>query len=374
MKIAILGAGNGGCAVAADLSYRGHEVTLIKTSHAMHDDNFNYLIENNGHIQIDDFGDSGCMNPTDGNRFVKDCFIAHITRDISQLTAAEVVIIYIQTNYHEVLIQKMAPHICHGQIVVINPGYFSTAYALRHWSDKDISIVEAQSSFIDCRISKPGTIRVGFRNARNPLGVYPARNVEEVKSKLDLLGFPFVYNSNIVSAALHNPNMIVHTVGAVMSIPMIDTEGANFCMYHSAFTEHVWNILESLDAEKMNVLEFLGCERLSYVEACKFRNTLNDSEDAKQVFFEYAAMPTRAKAPSKVNSRYITEDVPQGLVMLESLGQYLGVSTPVCSALINLSVASLGIDFRTIGRSLERLGLDMIKKILQDGRSSLNKA
>ena len=43
MKIAILGAGNGGCAVAADLSLREHEVTLIKTSNAMHNENFNIL-------------------------------------------------------------------------------------------------------------------------------------------------------------------------------------------------------------------------------------------------------------------------------------------------------------------------------------------
>ncbi|NMA65278.1 MAG: NAD/NADP octopine/nopaline dehydrogenase, partial [Clostridiaceae bacterium] len=48
MKISILGAGNGGTAVAAELSLKGHKVTLIKTSNAMHDENFNYLLENGG--------------------------------------------------------------------------------------------------------------------------------------------------------------------------------------------------------------------------------------------------------------------------------------------------------------------------------------
>lgn len=31
MKVAILGAGNSGCLLAADYAGRGHEVTLIKT-------------------------------------------------------------------------------------------------------------------------------------------------------------------------------------------------------------------------------------------------------------------------------------------------------------------------------------------------------
>lgn len=43
MNIAILGAGNSGCALASDYAARGHEVTLIKTSHSLHDDNFAHL-------------------------------------------------------------------------------------------------------------------------------------------------------------------------------------------------------------------------------------------------------------------------------------------------------------------------------------------
>lgn len=366
MKVAVLGAGNGGCAIAADMALRGLDVTLVKTSNAMHDDNFEFLKNNGGKMTLVDFGENGSMNPDELDKVEKTGIIKTVTRDISVISQMDVVIIYIQTNYHEQLIERMAEYIVDGQVILINPGYFSTAFVLKYCKDKDITVVEAQSSFIDGRIMEPGRFKVGFRNVRNPLGVYPAKNMGIAKEKLDKLGFPFHYMDSVVAAALHNPNLIVHTIGSVMSIPMIDTMGNDFCMYHHAFTEHVWNVLEKLDSEKMDVLEKLGFERMPYVEACKFRNSLDDSLDAKKVFFNYAAMSTRAKGPVNVNSRYITEDVSQGLVMLESLGKSLGVPTPIATSLIEIASASLCRDMRADGRTPERLGKENIDLILKD--------
>ena len=68
MNIAILGAGNSGCALAADYAARGHEVTLIKTSHSLHDDNFTHLCATGGRMRIHDFGKE------------TDCVIAHLSR------------------------------------------------------------------------------------------------------------------------------------------------------------------------------------------------------------------------------------------------------------------------------------------------------
>lgn len=365
MKVAVVGAGNGGCAVAGDMAYRGLDVTLIKTSNSIHDDNFNYLEKNNGKMTLIDFGDDGCMNPDEQEKVEKVGYISKVTRDLSEISKMDIVLIYVQTNYHEEVIKRVSEYIVDGQIILINPGYFSTAYLLKYCK-KDITIVEAQSSFIDGRIIENGKFRVGFRNVRNPLGVYPVKNLEYAKEKLEKLGFPFYYLKNVAEAGLHNPNMIVHTIGSVLSIPMIDSMKENFCMYHYAFTEHVWNILEALDDEKMNILEKLGLERMSYVEACKFRNSLDDSQDAKEVFFAYASMPTRAKAPTNVNSRYITEDIPQGLVMLESLGKSLGIKTPIATSLIEIASSALGVDMRANGRTPERLGEENIKKILND--------
>jgi len=125
-------------------------------------------------------------------------------------------------------------------------------------------------------------------------------------------------------------------------------------------------VLDALDGEKMDVLEKLGFDRVPYVEACKYRNSLDESIDAKEVFLEYAEMPTRAKGPTQVDSRYISEDVPQGLVMLESLGSALGTATPICTALINIASAALDRDLRAEGRTPESLGIENIKSILRD--------
>ncbi len=355
MKVAILGAGNAGCAVAADLTLKGMEVTLVKTSKSMHDENFKYL-EKEKKIRLSENGE------------VREANIYDVTRDLSKISLADIVIIYIQTRYHEDLIERVSEHIRDGQIVIINPGYLSTAYLLKHAADKDITIVEATSSFIDCRLDEEkefGLVKVGFRNARNMLGVYPKSKLEETKAKLEAFKYNFMYMST-VEVALHNPNMIVHTVGAIMSIPRIEKTNGDYCMYWEVWTPSVWNILEKLDAEKMDVLEKLGYERLEYVEACKMRNSLDDDRDAKEIFFWYANMPTRAKGPVKVDSRYISEDVPEGLVMLETLGKYLDVPTPVCTSLIEIATAALGRDMREQGRTIERLGIDNIKNIIEN--------
>jgi len=356
MKVSILGAGNAGCAVAADLTIKGHEVTLVKTSHAMHDDNFEYLQKHNGEMTINEFGK------------ISKAKISNVTRDLSMISTSEVIIVYIQTNFHEDLIKKIVPYLQDNQILLFNPGYLSTAYVLKH-CNKNIIVAEAESSFIDGRIMEPGLFKAGFRNVRNPIGIYPSSRREEAIKKLDLLDERFVYLDSVIEAALHNPNLIVHTVGSVMSIPRIEKSHGDFCMYHEAYTRDnpaTWSILEALDMEKMNVLEKLGFDRLPYVEACKLRNSSDDKKDAKEVFLDYAEMDTRAKGPTKVDSRYISEDVPQGLVMLEALGKVLNVSTPICTALIEIATVALGRNMREEGRTPEKLGVENIKIILKD--------
>ncbi|MBN1778112.1 MAG: NAD/NADP octopine/nopaline dehydrogenase family protein [Clostridiales bacterium] len=353
MKITIVGTGNGGTTIGADLALKGHQVTLLKTSDKLHNENFK-LLQKTKEVEFED------TVKTKTARFT------NVTTDFSKaIIEAELVILYIWTNFHKAVIDRMTPYIRDGQCFLLEPGYLSTCYFMRA-TGKDITVIEAESSPIDCRIVKPGKVRALFRNVMNPFGVYPKAKRPEAVKVLEALQYPFTLTENVIEAALHNPNLIVHTIGAIFSIPRIEYTYGQYWMYKEVFTPHIWNIVKSLDKEKMDVLERLGCKRLPYVEACKLRNSEDKKVNAKAAFFHYAKHSS-PKGPHQPDSRYITEDVPEGLVMLESLGRLLKIHTPTCTGLIDVASAALETDFRKDGRTVERLGLENIGKILNDG-------
>lgn len=351
MYITIIGAGNGGSAVSADLALKGHEVTLLKTSNATQNTHFDTILNNGFRITLI------------RNNQPQVAKLRLVTKNIElALKNSELIIVFVQTNFHESVIKKIAPYLC-NQIVLLEPGYLGSVYLMEHVNSDQLTMVEAQSSPIDCRISNPGEVNVIFENVRNPIGIYPKEKTSETFKKLAELDYNFILTKSIIESALHNPNLIVHTIGALMSIPRIEHTDGDYWMYREVFTPSVWNIVKTLDKEKMDVLEHLGFERLAYTAACKLRNSLNDSLDAEKVFFEYAQHHS-PKGPAVSNSRYITEDVPEGLVLLESMAEYLNIQVPICSSLIDMSSAALGVDFRTTGRTLERLGMDHFLKLV----------
>ncbi len=63
------------------------------------------------------------------------------------------------------------------------------------------------------------------------------------------------------------------------------------------------------------------------------------------------------QGPITVNTRYLFEDIPMGLVPLSCLGRAVGAATPTMDAVVELGSVLLGRDFRAEGRTLERLGL-----------------
>ena len=63
------------------------------------------------------------------------------------------------------------------------------------------------------------------------------------------------------------------------------------------------------------------------------------------------------KPPRDLSHRFVVEDIMSGLVPIASLGDQLGVPTPMIDAFIEIGSVAAGRDFRVEGRTVEKLGL-----------------
>lgn len=79
------------------------------------------------------------------------------------------------------------------------------------------------------------------------------------------------------------------------------------------------------------------------------------------------------KGPGSLHHRYMTEDVPYGLVLMASLGDLLRVPTPTMTSIIHLCSVISGVNYVAEGRGAKQLGLDGMSgetliRFLQQGR------
>jgi opine dehydrogenase len=349
MNIAIIGAGNAGCAHAFKFSEAGHQISLVKTSHSLHEKNFEKIQEQKGIWAIDS---------SNGNKksFQK---LHLITRDIDEgLKDADIVIIMTQSLQHDSIAQLVAPRLrSNTKVVFIIPGNLGSLFFYWKLKGKDIILAEGESTPFDARIMEPGIVNILFKNVRNAVAFLPVSRKDEgmkyISQLTDTYGY---YRNNIVESALHNPNLVVHTIGVIMSANRIELMKGEFWMYKEAFTPSIWNLVEQLDNEKNDVIEKSKGERISYLDACKFRNEKDLSVDALSVFRSYAEHGG-PKGPESLNTRYLYEDVPMGLGTLSLLGKYADVATKLTDSLITIASFLVKKKFYEQARTLEDFGL-----------------
>ena len=344
MNVTILGCGNVGVAIAADLSIGGHDVSLIKTSHTK-ESVFDKIRQNGNRVLLKENGD------------YKTAVIKEVSHDIRKVDQADVIVVTIQSTYHKELIERISQYIHQRQIVVCICSYLSSFYFKKYCKFLP-TIVETAGPYLEGRIEEndtPGEVvfRVGCRLSRSPLSIFQEERANECMEKIHQIYNGFSNDYSVIESALLNPNMVLHTVGSIMSIPRIEYSKGNFCMYREAYArgnDATFKVMMQLDAEKKNILKRLGCNPVDIFVAGGFLG------DPIKSFYEYAESKDRAISPTSVRSRYITEDVSQGLVLLENIAQIIGDVVPVTSSLITISGAALGIDFRAVGRTAQKLG------------------
>jgi len=62
--------------------------------------------------------------------------------------------------------------------------------------------------------------------------------------------------------------------------------------------------------------------------------------------------------PTSVQDRYITEDLPFGLVPRSELGRLVNMPTPVIDGIVSIGSVVCGEKYWDTGRTLDKVGLD----------------
>jgi opine dehydrogenase len=344
MKITIIGCGNAGLIHAAKLIEKGHDVGLLKTSNTVHEDFYNIIKKENGYNVKDE--------TNRGKRFfVKPQFV---TKDVEKaISFADIVFVMTTTLQHELVAQLIAPYVKDSQIIVLVPGYMGSLI-FKKYIRKQVIYSEWETTAYNGRIVDAMYVRITFYNPRNAISVLPINRKEEVLALLSQCFDNTKYlRAHILESALHNPNMIVHTIGTLFSASRIEYSQGEFFMYREAFTKSVVQVIKNFDTQKNEILQRFGCESLNYFDAAKWRNEEDLSIDAMQVFESFATASN--KGPTSLDSRYLMEDVPMGLCLFSSIGKVLNINTGICDSIICLASSLLNKDLKCNARTIQEL-------------------
>jgi opine dehydrogenase len=338
--LAVLGAGNGGAAVAGDMALAGHACRLYEFPEFA--DNIGLIREASG-IRVTGVARTGFAR------------LETATADLAEaVDGADLIMVTTVALAHERLARDLAPLLADGQTVVLWPGSGGTLVFRRVWDElglaRRIYLAEAVTLPYCCRrLEGPGTVNIHRLNGpRMLLAALPAEDTPAVLAALENTYADMLQPAlTILEPALYNPNIIVHPVGALLNMGRIEHAGGEFYMYKEGITPSVRLVIDAMDRERMALLARLGYSPVTYDHV--FRDC-----------FSATAIPfaeTSSKGPFSMQDRYVTEDIPMGVAFTASLGRKAGVPTPTYDCMIHLASVVNHTDYYAQGRTLERLGL-----------------
>jgi opine dehydrogenase len=349
IAVAVLGAGNGGCALSADLALRGFEVRLFNRSP--------------GRLEpIREAGGITASGVVEG--FAKPSMI---TEDIAAaVQGAEVVVLTIPTvalpYYAELLADLLTP----AQTVWLDPGHMGGALYLaaelkRRTGNQAPRICESATLSHASRMTGPASVRV-FHVVPNLLvAALPAAAIEDCLQRVNVLIPGHVRQAaSVFETGLLDLNAVEHPAQALCNAGWLEHTKGDYYFYYEGTTPSVGRVIDAVDRERLALAAALRVPTMSFVEY--FHQIGFTTAEAAQTGSAYQAMqhsePNKlVKGPPSLDHRYVHEDVGWGLVPWIELAEPFDVAVPTMRALTHLASVMNGIDYRVTGLTLERMGL-----------------
>ncbi len=360
-RVAILGAGNGGCAAAVDLVLRSYDVRLWGRSASTTDP-----LKGRGGIDYE--GELG-------EGFAR---LGTITNDAgAALKGADAVIILAPAQAHESITELVAPHLSPEQVFMSAPGQTLTLLpnTLRRLGHVHaVTCVSSTLPYI-CRKLAPERVKISRVAARLRFAAFPGRETEALSERLRPL-FPAIFPVPTVLDTLFSyTNAIHHPPAFLCNIGRIESTGGDYFHYYEGITPSVGKLIDRLDDERRAIAAAYGCKVDKLAEHF-FQMGYTDEKGreggtAYDVF--HNSEPNRwIKAPASIDHRFFNEDIPFGLVPFSELARLAGVPAPVTDAVITVASAITGRPYREAGLNLRKMGIEglsarEVRRLVEEG-------
>ena len=331
----VCGAGHQGLSMSAHLALEGLEVNLWNRSQ--------------NHIQdVLDTGVIHCSGIVNG-----DAHIAKASTNIADVIA-DFVMVTTPSSAHKDVARELAPYVHKDMIIILNPGRtfgaIEFAEELKKYGVTELpQIAETQTIVYTCRKSGPNSTNIFALKNDVKIAAIHGNDINYILSKMPSCLQPYFSPvSSVALTSLSNIGMVLHCAPVMMNVGWIESEKVDFKYYYDGISRSVAHLLEKIDTERQAVANGAGfeveslkqwLERTYLVEG----NTLFECIRNNEAYREIDAPPT-------INTRYIFEDVPNGLVPVEFMGKEFGVETPNITTIINLASSVMDADYREKGR------------------------
>ncbi len=339
-KIAIVGCGGTGHALAAILSQRGHTVFLTDGPQ------YREMLEKSRKIGAIRLAGtvSGEGRP--------EC----ITPDVeTALSLAELIIVCTLSTRDEEVAQMICPYVTPEKPILISAGNGASLIFHRIFEQagkENILVGETGGNFFPCRLSEDRTATIGLPLSPKKIAAFPPQNTPRLTAAFQEV-WDFIPADSILCTAFDGPNLICHMAGTLLNISKIENSGGTFSLFRDGISPGVINLLDALWQEKCRVFQFFGFEPAPSPRKM-FEGILDLSNEDYRYFREM-------DGPGSLDHRYISEDAPCLTCFFVSVARAAGIPVPLFEGMTALMSAITGKDFCREGRTLKNLGLDYLK-------------
>ncbi len=334
-KLLIMGAGHQGLAMAAHLSANGVECSLWNRTES--------------HIkEIKESGVIRCSGLLEGS--IK---ILEVSEDLVKVLQ-KVIMVAAPSSAHRDIARLLAKYVDSSYVIILNPGRTFGALefvkTLAQNGCRSLPLVaETQTILYTCRRDTCSSVRLyALKDGIKIAALNPADTKKVIACLPKCIRSRFLPAASYIETSIGNVGMVLHCAPVLMNIGWIENKKVGFEYYYDGISPSIAEVLESLDEERQRVGEKMGfkIESLSHWLIRTYSAYGNNLFEQLQNNPYYRGID----APLTIHHRYIEEDVPNGLVPLESAGKYWGVHTPIASTIIDFANIVMKTDYRRTGR------------------------